>query len=195
MQSLLLKDFHSLIQDEKVVVMFHKDHCSNCEKMLPRLQEFSEGRPDIKVYEILVDQKNEELVKFFRQKIQRKFHRDAQFPFVMTFSKGSVINGMVSVFNTELLTHAFQETWLLATTIGEMQIAYDEIEEQHKKVIAELKREESVIKAIIKRKRVLEDGTMPDEWSMDENAQSEDDWQLPEQTIDEKDKVPCEKCQ
>ena len=91
MQSLPISDFQKVIQDEKVIIMFHKPHCSNCEKMLPQFQELSEGRPDIKVYEVLVDEKDNEVMKFFSTKILRKFPPDSQFPYVLSLSKSHII--------------------------------------------------------------------------------------------------------
>lgn len=191
MQSLPISDFQKVIQDEKVIIMFHKPHCSNCEKMLPQFQELSEGRPDIKVYEVLVDEKDNEVMKFFSTKILRKFPPDSQFPYVLSLSKSHIIAWLFSVFNAELLTHAFIEEENLKNTLGEMQIAFDDVEEQHKKLVKELRREEALVKAIIKRKRALTNPDIADEWWVKE----EEDFELPTPTIDEKDKVSCWACQ
>ena len=62
------------------------------------------------------------------------------------------------------MTHAFIEEENLKNTLGEMQIAFDDVEEQHKKLVKELRREEALVKAIIKRKRALTNPDIADEW-------------------------------
>lgn len=188
MQSISSAKFFEAIKDEKVVVIFHKHGCSNCAKMLPQMQELSEHRPDIKVYEMLIDEKDKDSVDFYNKHIRRKFPRDAQFPYAIALQKWKTISGLFAVFNPELLTHSFIETDSLANTLGTMQIAFDDLEEQHKQLIQELKREEAVIKAIIKRKRLLDSPEVPDEW----NFENKDDFILPTPTISEDEKQPCE---
>lgn len=113
------ENFNQFIQQERAVVFFHKQGCSNCEKMRPVFEAFKKNNPDIPCDEYLCT-KQDEITK------QYPFNT---FPAIYIFANGVAVGHTEGIATYESIQYPFLDD----ATLKIIYYDYMEMIEQGKK--------------------------------------------------------------
>lgn len=170
------EDLNKLIKQEQVIIIFHRNWCSNCNKMKPKIEALESDM--IKVYDVFL--KDWEAWDFID--ILKKFSPKHQFPYVCTFSSWKMLNWFYAVFDPQLLMMSFEPIEKLKNDIAEWTIGLQLLQEEYENAIKLTKLWQDTRVAIYRRRVEI----------LENPEKEEDEFILWNRTVDENELKPCE---